>query len=420
MKNKALRLIALSVLAGSLLAAVCTSAAAASLCVNPGGTKGCYKSIGAAVAAASPNDTINVSQGTYKEDVVIGKPLSLVGAGYSNTIIDATGLSNGIYIDGLDNPGLSDVVVTGFTVRNANFEGILVTNSSAVTVWANQAINNDLALSISTGSCPGLPPFETEEGFDCGEGIHLSGVDHSTVANNVSTHNSGGLLISDDTGATHDNLISGNVSQNNPFDCGIVLASHPPYQGSSPYGVVRNTITNNQSIHNGYQVPGAGAGVGVFSGATGGSVSANVISYNQLLDNGLPGVAFHSHQPGDNLNDNVIVGNRISGNGADEEDATTPGPTGINVFGVSPITGTVISENVISKEAYQVVVNTPSEVDLHLNNFTDKTVGLDNIGAGTANATENWWGCSGGPGKSGCASASGAGLLVAPWLTRPF
>jgi len=49
--------------------------------------------------------------------------------------------------------------------------------------------------------------------------------------------------------------------------------------------------------------------------------------------NGEPGVSLHSHTPGQNLNDNIIVGNTISGNGKDTADAVTPGTTGINVFG---------------------------------------------------------------------------------------
>ena len=85
---------------------MCQSASAASWCVNPGGTSGCFSSIDAAVAAASANDSVNVFAGTYNEDVVIGKALSLTGANLQTTIIDATGLSNGIYIYGIDNAGL--------------------------------------------------------------------------------------------------------------------------------------------------------------------------------------------------------------------------------------------------------------------------------------------------------------------------
>jgi len=421
-------LVSLIALCAALIAGICQVAVAATLCVNPGGTKGCFSTIKAAVSAASPDDTIKVAPGTYKEDVVIGKALSLIGANRSNTIIDATGLSNGIYVDGLDNPHLSNnVVVTGFTVENANFEGILVTNASDVTIWNNHVLNNDKSLEPSIPACPGIPDFETGEAFDCGEGIHLIGVDHSTVATNTVENNSGGILLSDDTGQTHNNLVTGNLVRNNPFDCGIVMASHAPGPGSTaPHlGVVHNTIADNTSTHNGFQVPGAGAGVGLFADGSGpGLVSGNVVIHNQLTNNGLPGVAFHSHAPGDTFADNIIVGNHISGNGADLFDTATPGPTGINVnsgFGFTPITGTVISQNVINHEAFEIVLNTPAQVDIHLNNFLDDTTGVDNLGTGTSNATENWWACPAGPaGAEECATVGGPGILFTPWLTKPF
>jgi hypothetical protein len=50
-------------LCATLLAAMCEQGLAAILCVNPGGPKGCYSKIAAAVAAASPGDTINVAAG---------------------------------------------------------------------------------------------------------------------------------------------------------------------------------------------------------------------------------------------------------------------------------------------------------------------------------------------------------------------
>ena len=135
------------------------------------------------------------------QDVTIRTPISLVGAGRGQSIINAVSLSNGIYIDGIDNPGLSKVVVTGFTIENANFEGILVTNASFVTIWDNEVINNDRSLNASALKCLGQPAFETNEDFDCGEGIHFIGVDHSTVVNNISEKNSGGILLSDETSA---------------------------------------------------------------------------------------------------------------------------------------------------------------------------------------------------------------------------
>lgn len=415
-----------------VLCALPCAASGATLCVSQHPFPGCpFTSIGAAVAAASNGDIVRVSPGTYHEDVVIGKIISLAGANESNTIIDATGLSNGIYVDGLDHPGLAGVVVSGFKVQNANFEGILITNASDVTVSSTHVVHNDLSLNISTDTCPGSPAFETAEGFDCGEGVHLSGVDHSIVANNLIEGNSGGILISDDTAATHDNLIVGNIVRDNPFDCGITVASHPLFSlipgPPSAAGVFHNTITGNVSDHNGYEVPGAGAGVGLFSPAPFTNTYGNVVVDNYLKDNGLPGVAMHAHAPGAGLADNVIADNTIIRNGADTADTATPGTTGINVSGgdngsgmpLAVITGTLIAGNTIQQEDDGVVTKTNSFTAIQLNNFFGLTTGVDNIANGVDGAQLNWWGCFGGPTAPGCANVQGPNVIFNPFLSFP-
>ncbi len=170
-----------------LVAMFTASSVAATLCVNPGGKHGCLSSISAAVTAASPGDTIRVAEGTYKEQVVITKSLSLVAVEKGESIIDAKGLANGIFINGMSaapNAGVSGVVVSGFKIRNANFEGILIANASDVTIVNNHVLDNNKSLDIATPACPGIPAFETNEGEDCGEGIHLMGVDHSSIVRN--------------------------------------------------------------------------------------------------------------------------------------------------------------------------------------------------------------------------------------------
>ena len=423
----------LHILTCAILIGAIYPAVASTSCVKPGGKSGCFSTIGAAVAAASPGSKIRVEPGTYKENVIIGKALSLIGTDSRNTIIDATGLPNGLNINGVENPGLRNVFVSGFTIENANFEGVLVTNASNVSITDNRILDNDKSLSIGTDtSCPGQPPFESGEDFDCGEGVHLMGISYSTVADNIIEGNSGGILLSDDTGQTHDNLVTRNTVKDNPFDCGITLASHAPALGSNApqLGIVRNTIADNKSIHNGYEAPGAGAGVGIFADGSGlGLVSKNLIIHNELLNNGIPGIAFHSHVgpnfglPADDLNDNVILFNHLSGNGADVGDTPTNGPTGINInsgAGGTPITGNIFWGNVIENEAVDINVNTPGDVEFHFNDLFGDEVGVDNLGTGSVDAINNWWGCPTGPSSPKCSSVNGTGITFIPFLRHPF
>lgn len=406
---------------GALLLAGVFPASAATLCVNTAGTAGCYSSISAAVAAAGPGDTIAVAQGSYNEDVTITESLSLIGANRENTVIDATGKLNGISIT-----NTRDVAVSGFTVENAETAGIWITNSSAVTISDNIVRHNDLGLVAGNPpTCPPLvgTPFESGEALDCGEGVFLSAVDHSILSSNTVTDNAGGVLVTDDTGPTHDNLIANNsVVKNTQLDCGITLPSH------SGAGVFHNTVSGNDSSYNG------GPGVGIFAPGPGSKAYGNVVTDNRLRGNGLPGVTMHNHAaPGVNgvpaflpspiFNDNIILGNDIASNSQDFEDAATAGPTGINIFSVAPMTGTIISQNVIHQEALDIVIKVPATgspaVQIHLNNLSGR-VGLQNAGSVQVDATQNWWGCSSAPGTNGCSSVSGSGVLFMPWLTSPF
>lgn len=412
---------------------------AATLCVNPSGFASCYKSIGAAVSSAAANDTINVWPGVYKEDVVIGIPLSLIGAGAGRSVIDATGLANGIFVDGYDNPGLANVTISGFSVKNAQWEGVLAVSATDVTIRDNNINNNDKATAVFTGDptgCSGQPAFELDETGDCGGGLHLIGVSDSIVSNNTITLNDDGILVSDESAASHDNLITGNKVNNNPGECGIVLASHPPVGaiGSAHHGVYHITVDGNDVENNGVNV--GGAGVGMFSDGIGqGRTSGNVVSHNRLIGNGIGGVSLHTHVgpnfglPADDMNGNQIIGNYIAKNLADAGDTATPGRVGININsggGGSPVMGTVITQNVIVDEDVDVAVNTPAAVLVHLNDLLGGKTGVANICAfdhaactGGASASQNYWGCPWGPGGHGCSTASGPNVLTSPALALP-
>jgi parallel beta-helix repeat protein len=73
---------------------------------------GNFTTISAAVVNATSGDTIMVMNGTYKEQVVINKPLRVIGENRSNTIIDAGGANYAVQITA------SNVTLSGFTIRN--------------------------------------------------------------------------------------------------------------------------------------------------------------------------------------------------------------------------------------------------------------------------------------------------------------
>ena len=416
------------------LAACSSAAAAATLCVSPSGKGGCYTTISAAVTAAAAGDIVQVEAGMYFEQVTITKPLSLMATTSGIVTINATNKDFGIFVNGMaaaPEPGVYGVVISGFQVLFAKYEGILVANAGDVTITGNHVALNNTALDPASESCPGIPAFETNEGFDCGEGVHLMATVNSIVTNNEIEHNAGGILLSDETGPTQDNVISKNNIHDNPFDCGITLASHGPAKSviptaKLPYGILHNTISQNVSARNGLGLFGAGAGVGIFAPFPGTINAGNVVIGNDLIDNGLPGVAMHNHAaapapaPPVNLNENLIMNNHFSGNGADTEDTATSGTAGINIASQAPVFGTVITGNVFDQEQVDITFNAPGGlVAAHFNNFS-KGIGVANLKGGVVDATENWWHCNSGPGGNGsCATATGT-VWVAPWLDGPF
>ncbi len=408
-------------------------AAAATFCVNPRGTAGCYATITAALAAAAAGDTVNVAAGTYAEDVVISKSVYLIGSGSSKTIVNAHGLANAIYVDGFDNPGLSGVTVTGFKLENANFEGFAATSVSNLNFSNNLVTGNDKSQDTANGTCPGLTtldPWETAEGLDCGEGIHLAGTSYSTIANNVSEGNAGGILITDNTAISQYNVISGNTIKDNLYDCGITMPSQPQYpsgaNGGHPFGVLNNVIYGNTSTGNGTSLPGAGAGVLLAVGAPGESIKNTLIIGNTITNNGIPGVVFHGHNSADSIANTIVAGNTISGNGADVGDGVTPGTTGINFFGAHTVsvpgglTGTQIYGNTISNEDDAIIYNSGVPLIVHFNNLINVgNAGINNTdttGVGTVDATMNYWGCTTGPTNAGCSSITGSNVTMNPYL----
>jgi parallel beta-helix repeat protein len=405
------------------------AAHAATVCVDQHGKAGCFSTIAAGVAAAAAGDTVQVKPGIYHESVVIKQPLILLGGDRNTTVIDATGLANGVVLSGFDNPALAfgnleQVTVSGFTVRNANYEGILATSVAHAVIFGNNVVKNDQALHAGT-SCLGLPAFETNESSDCGGGIHLIGAVHSTVSDNLVEGNSAGIVLTDETTTTHDNVVSRNVVRKNS-ESGILLSSNlaytapdQPITAALANGLYNNLVVHNLSIENG------GGGVVIAATGSANRAYANSVVSNRIVENGAAGIEIHAGlstvrgaKNGD-ASRNTLFGNYIAQNGPDAVAPTTV-PTGISLGGGSTIIDSLVTENVIERESIAVAFNSASTLELHLNDLVVRGAGVANLNAsGAVDGTENWWGCEQGPGTGGCSTVAGSAVTYAPWLMFP-
>jgi parallel beta-helix repeat protein len=93
-----------------------------------------FKTIQEAIDFARDGDTIFVYPGTYFENLVIHKTISLVSGDKDTTIIDGQGVGTVIYISG------EDVTVTGFTIRRGEY-GIFCDESDSTTITYNKITN---------------------------------------------------------------------------------------------------------------------------------------------------------------------------------------------------------------------------------------------------------------------------------------
>lgn len=365
----------------------------AALYVSPSGTKGAadrncksaaYSTVQSAVDAAPSGATVVVCRGTYTEDVVISQPLTLTGKhgsvinGTPTTTatceqLGASGPSTAQCLAGITIKS-SNVKVKGLKVTGATGEGILATGSltggsiSHVVIQRNRVVDNNRGGIPPSSSSP--YPECAEVGQvpgDCGEGIHLMGVASSTVTHNFVSGNEGGVLLTDEFGPTHGNVVSHNTITKNLYDCGVTLPGHNPTALSATgatqptkAGVFDNVISHNKITDNGTK--GEGAGV-LFANATAGTASYdNLVEYNHISGNELSGVTMHAHtvMPGqfEDLSGNKIVHNTIGANntGGDPLDGTTSdhATTGILVFSGSVPVSVDIAHNVIRNNHYGI------------------------------------------------------------------
>lgn len=363
-----------------------------------------YSTVQSAVNAASGGATVVVCRGTYTEDVVISKGLTL--SGQHGAVIHGSSTANGSCDQlGPSGPGSapclaavtiksSHVKVEGLKLTGAIGEGILATGSlsggpiSHVAIAGNQVLGNDTGGIPPTTKSP--YPQCVEFGQipgDCGEGIHLMGVSDSTVSHNFISNNSGGVLLTDEFGPTRNNVIDHNSITKNAFDCGVTAPGHNPHALDSSgkrqptvAGVYKNVISHNRITENGLK--GEGAGV-LFANASAGTASyENLVAHNYIAGNELSGVTMHAHTlaPGqfEDLNGNQVLHNTIATNntGGDPLDGSASDKltTGILVFSGTVAVHVTIAHNRIRNDTYGVWLGVGGHVSATRHNNVSQRV----------------------------------------------
>lgn len=230
-----------------------SSASAATITVNASGGDADYMSIQAAINYATAGDIIEVQSGTYLENVVVNKTLSLKGiemplvnASGSGTAITIT--SGGSTVDGFNvtgsgtdwNGGDADSGIKIMSDHNSvlnstagfNNYGVYLFESENNTIENNSVYSNTEGVYLFYSSNNSV--INNTISANTNRGVMISNSNKCTISNNNASGNTDGIYLTTSTNCS----ISDNVAGSNSN--GIYLYSYSN----------NNTLTNNTALSN--------------------------------------------------------------------------------------------------------------------------------------------------------------------------
>jgi parallel beta-helix repeat protein len=392
-----------------------------------------YPTIQAAVIAASPGDTINVAAGTYIEQVVINKNLTLIGIG-NPTIQAPAAVPFYTFPEGGTRQWEPVVLAFGGTLVGSAISGAgqVTVNISGFIVDGNSRVPSPLARRavgiLYRNVLGGVDGCIVQNMGYSTAGINSWGImaygtsDVIFHGNNVSGYAKGGFVVngvaSNPSLPKPNAVIDGNIVTGPPIVPSMTLAPNGIQIGWGATG----SMTNNIVTHNGW--PGTdwvGTGLLVQSSPD------VVVEGNTVTDNEV-GIAVTGYRfyGGSYSTGTIIRNNRAEHNSQ-----------GIRVSGNT--VDTTIQGNTITANEYGIHVNTSDYRPeppvnpvmiynaIYCNTIAGLAVENENddppvVVAIPVNAINNWWGCNDGPGVIGPGSgdrisdSTGSTPSFSPWL----
>jgi hypothetical protein len=331
-------------------------AAAATLCVRPGGGGGCFATVSDAVNHAHAGDTINVAQGTYAENIVINETVVLRGGWkldfskrkpkkFVTKIISPNGSPLAVVaIQGnINDPASVAPTIDGFTLTGARSDnhggGVRMQDSNAT--LSNNVITDNVAYLLGGGiwvqrGAPLLKKNRIENNFNDpqgqagdGGGVELESTT-ATLMQNIIAHNvisasagyGGGVAILGGAVTLDGNLIANNAAavMTSTIPSADVGYGGGVYAENAPVNLINNLIQENAA--NGVVASSFGGAYGYGGGVyiantnafklTGNTIISNTASYKYYQYPSGGGLQIESSAG--TLSDNVISANHANGN----------------------------------------------------------------------------------------------------------
>jgi nitrous oxidase accessory protein len=215
----------------TLLVFLSISISAKTIIVDDGGGAD-FISIQDAINTANVSDTIQVNIGSYNENIIVNKSLTIIGSGKSNTIINGIN-SNSNTIKIIAN----NVFLSGFSIDNTvgqpkQYHCIFIQSSQYCTISDNLVKNGENGIYLISSSYNDIAENTIQNNNQ--KGIRLSSSNNNNICNNIIQSNGDGVY----TSTSNSNNIYENVILNNGI--GISLSA-----GSNNNFVYKNDFQDN-------------------------------------------------------------------------------------------------------------------------------------------------------------------------------